>query len=94
MIYELNHFGIVVKDLQKSLDFYQDALGARNVFQSIIPSTQTDVVYLQIGGGLIELLHRADAAARREVRHYPHRLHVDDLDGDYARLMEAGYEGS
>jgi lactoylglutathione lyase len=93
VIYELNHFGIVVKDLKKSLDFYQDALGAKIVFQSIIPSTQTDVVYLQIAGGLIELLHRADPAPD-EVFGITHIAFMsDDLDGDYAKLMEAGYEG-
>jgi len=59
---EFNHYGIVIRDLRKSLAFYQDILGAKIVFQGLIPSTRTDVVYLQIAGGLIELLHRAEPA--------------------------------
>jgi len=34
MIEELNHFGIVVRDLDASLAFYQRAFGAVIVFQS------------------------------------------------------------
>lgn len=90
MIYELNHFGIVVRDLKTSLAFYQDILGAKIVFKGIIPSTQTDVVYLQIAGGLIELLHRA-APGPDEVFGITHIAFMsDDLDADFARLTAAG----
>ena len=55
MINELNHVGIVVRDLDASLAFYQRAFGAVIVFQRIIPASQTDVVYLQMAGGMVEL---------------------------------------
>lgn len=93
MIYELNHFGIVIRDLEKSLAFYQGLFGARVVFQSVIPSTQTDVVYLQIAGGMIELLHRADPPADETFGITHIAFMTDSLDADYARLIEAGYEG-
>ncbi len=92
MIYELNHFGIVVKDLKKSMDFYEGVLGAKNVFQGLIPSTQTDVVYLQIAGGLIELLHRAEPAPDEKFGITHIAFMSDDLDADYARLVEAGHK--
>ena len=93
MIYELNHFGIVVRNLEKSLAFYEGLLGARIVYRGLIPSTQTDVVYLLITGGMIELLHRADPAPD-EVFGITHiGFMTDDLEGDYERLTAAGYQG-
>jgi lactoylglutathione lyase len=93
MIHELNHFGIVVRDLKKSLAFYKGALGARTVFEGLIPTTRTDVVYLQIAGGMIELLHRADAAGDEQFGITHIAFMSDDLDADYARLVEAGHRG-
>lgn len=92
MIYELNHFGIVVKNLKKSMDFYQGVLGAKTVYQGLIPTTQTDVVYLQIAGGLIELLHRAEPAPDETFGITHIAFMSDDLDADYARLVEAGHK--
>lgn len=93
MIHELNHYGIVVRDLKASLDFYQNVLGARITYQGLIPTTQTDVVYLQIAGGLIELLHRAEPGPD-EVFGITHvGFMSNDLDADYARLTAAGHKG-
>lgn len=93
MIYELNHFGIVVSNLEKSLKFYQDVLGARVVFKGVIPASGTDVVYLQIAGGLVELLYRPEPRAGEEFGVTHIAFMTDDLDGDYAKLTAAGYEG-
>ncbi len=92
MLYELNHFGIVVRDLDSSLAFYQDLLGAKIVFQRLVEATSTDVVYLQISGGLIELLHPAHPRDD-EVFGVTHIAFLtDDLDGDFDRLVAAGAE--
>jgi catechol 2,3-dioxygenase-like lactoylglutathione lyase family enzyme len=93
MIYELNHFGIVIRDLEKSLDFYQKAFGAKVVFKNFIAASETDVVYLQIAGGLIELLHPA-APGPEEVFGVTHIAFLtDSLDSDYQKLTDAGYVG-
>lgn len=93
MIYELNHYGIVIRNLEKSLAFYQGALGGKVVYQGLIPATQTDVVYLLIAGGLVELLHRREPPAD-EVFGVTHIAFMSsDLDTDYAKLVGAGYEG-
>jgi len=90
MIYELNHVGIVIRDLEKSLAFYEGALGGKVVSRNIIPSSQTDVVYLQITGGMIELLHRREPAPS-EVFGITHiGFMTDDLDGDFRALVDAG----
>lgn len=92
MIYELNHFGIVIRDLEKSLAFYQGLLGARIVYRGLIPSTNTDVVYLQLSGGMIELLHRADAPEDETFGITHIAFLTDSLDADFASLVDAGYE--
>lgn len=93
MIHELNHFGIVVNDLQKSLDFYQGLFGAKVVYRGFIPPTKTDVVYLLIAGGMIELLHRADPPADETFGITHIAFMSDDLDADYERLLGLGYKG-
>ena len=93
MIYELNHFGIVIRDLEESLAFYENVLGAKKVFEGFIKDSGTDVVYLQIAGGMIELLHRRDAT-EEEVFGITHiGFMSNDLNADYQRLTDAGYEG-
>ncbi len=90
MITELNHFGIVVSDLEASMTFYQKAFNATTVFEGFIPSTGTDVRYLQIAGGMIELLHRREQDPD-EVKGITHIAFLtDDLDADHARLVDAG----
>ena len=92
MIYELNHCGIVIRDLERSLAFYQDLLGAKVVMRDLIPSNQTDVVYLQIAGGMIELLHRRRPAAG-EVFGITHiAFMTGDLDADFRALVDSGCE--
>ncbi len=92
MLYELNHFGIVVRDLDASLAFYEGVLGAKTVFRRFVDSTQTHVIYLQLGDGLIELLHPLQEAddARTGITHIA--FMTDDLDGDYAALVHEGVE--
>lgn len=93
MIYELNHFGIAVKNLDASLVFYQDVLGAKVVYQGFIPAAKMDVVYLLISGGLIELLHTPKPPQDTEFGINHIAFMSDDLDTDYTRLTEAGYSG-
>lgn len=92
MVYELNHFGIIVHDLEKSLDFYQRLFGAQLVFEGIIESTKTDICYLQIHGGMIELLYPHEPGNDDEFGVNHIAFLSNDLDGDYASLVEAGYE--
>jgi hypothetical protein len=65
-------------------------LGAKVVLKDFIPSNQTDVVYVQIAGGMIELLHRRQPAAG-EVYGITHIAFLsDDLDTDYRALVDSG----
>ncbi|MEV6286797.1 VOC family protein [Kribbella sp. NPDC051770] len=90
MIYELNHVGGPVQDLDASLDFYT-ALGAEIVDHLFMAGPQVTRVHLQLGTGLIELLHANSPApdATYGLNHVG--FMTDNLDADYARLIEAGY---
>ncbi|HZK60093.1 MAG TPA: VOC family protein [Cryobacterium sp.] len=92
MLYELNHFGIVVRDLDASLAFYEGVLGAKTVFRRFVDSTQTHVLYLQLGDGLIELLYPLQPAEDADTGITHIAFMTDDLDGDYTALIHAGVE--
>jgi catechol 2,3-dioxygenase-like lactoylglutathione lyase family enzyme len=90
MIYELNHVGIVVSDLERTVPFYTKLFGAREVWRASIESIGLDIVYLQIGGNMFEFLAFQDRSHESGPDHFG--FLTDDLDGDYARLVAAGYE--
>jgi catechol 2,3-dioxygenase-like lactoylglutathione lyase family enzyme len=90
MIYEFNHYGIVVQNLEKSLAFYQGLLGGRIVYQGLVPASQTDVIYLLIAGGLVELLHPRNASADETFGVTHLAFLSNDLDADHAALVAAG----
>jgi catechol 2,3-dioxygenase-like lactoylglutathione lyase family enzyme len=93
MIHEFNHYGIVVRDLTASLDFYTNLFSARVVYEGHIPSSDTAVRYLQIAGGMIELLHPAQPRPDETFGITHLAFLTDDLEGDYARLTRKGYLG-
>lgn len=93
MIFEFNHYGMVVRNLAASLAFYEGLLGARTVYKGYIPASKTDVVYLQISGGMIELLAPAEPPATETFGVTHLAFMSDGLDADYARLTAAGHTG-
>lgn len=93
MIFEFNHYGIVVRDLKASLAFYEGLLGARIVYKGYIPPSKTDVIYLQISGGMIELLAPAEPKPTDTFGVTHLAFMSDSLDADYARLLDRGYTG-
>lgn len=90
MIDELNHLGILVRDMGASLEFYE-RLDARVVFRHD-GGDGVRLAYLQIAGGMIELVEvPAEQAAPQPRYGIDHLAFVsDDLDRDCARLVEAG----
>lgn len=89
MIYELNHFGIFVEDIDATLDFYAK-LDAKKVFHHTIEGPQVQVVYLQLAGGMIELVFNPGPkeGTRFGIDHLA--FMTDDLEGDFERLVDAG----
>jgi catechol 2,3-dioxygenase-like lactoylglutathione lyase family enzyme len=91
MIYELNHVGGRVQDLEASLGFY-GGLGAEVVDRLFMSGSRVNRVHIQLATGLVELLHheQPDPEATYGLNHVG--FMTDDLDGDYARLMVLGYD--
>ncbi|WP_411721551.1 VOC family protein [Mycetocola sp.] len=89
MIYELNHFGIFVRDADASLAFYR-ALDARIVFHHSSPDSGLQIVYLQLAGSMIELIYAPDPGpdAVFGINHLA--FMSDDIDSDFDRLVAAG----
>ncbi|HET6986335.1 MAG TPA: VOC family protein [Kribbella sp.] len=90
MIYELNHVGGRIQDLDASLAFYT-GLGAEVVDRLFMTSSRVNRVHVQIATGLVELLHNEepDPDATYGLNHVG--FMTDDLDADYARLIALGY---
>ncbi len=90
MIYELNHVGGRIQDLDASLAFYT-GLGAEVVDRLFMTSSRVNRVHIQIATGLVELLHNEepDPDATYGLNHVG--FMTDDLDADYARLIALGY---
>lgn len=89
MIYELNHVGIRNRDMERTLAFHA-ALDAQIVFDRTIPGAETRIVYLQLGGGLVEYICTPDPGEDFTPGIDHLAFLTDDLDRDFARLLEAG----
>ncbi|MCR8633033.1 VOC family protein [Paenibacillus radicis (ex Xue et al. 2023)] len=91
MIYELNHVGAFVTDAEKSVDFYTRILGAQIVREALIPSTNTKCIYVQMAGGMIELLAPGDVSSRLHYGFDHVAFMTNSLDADYEKIITAGY---
>lgn len=88
MIYEINHVGIRTRDMERTLAFYS-AFDAQIVLDEMIPGPQIRIVYVQLGGGLVEFISLpADADVSGGIDHLA--FLTDDIDADHARLLAAG----
>jgi catechol 2,3-dioxygenase-like lactoylglutathione lyase family enzyme len=91
VIYELNHVGGRIRDLDASLAFYTETIGAEVVDRLFMSSSRVDRVHVQIATGLVELLHSQDADPEATYGLNHVGFMTDDLDGDFTRLISAGY---
>ena len=91
MISELNHVCIHSSAFEADLLFYTGTLGGR-IFRDITPvKGGTRFVYIQLGGGIVELV-AAQSAADAGYNHVAFYLDADDLDACCAHLMGLGLE--
>lgn len=98
MLLGFDHVGITCGNLEKSVAFYRDLLGFKEFFRAR-NQKGVDVVFLDAGGGMLELFGPpdpvkspapetpSDSAGFRHIS-----LRVNDLDGMYKQLSAAGVE--
>ncbi|WP_165972049.1 VOC family protein [Paenibacillus piri] len=91
MITELNHVGIVAGAVEENLNFYVDILGGKVVNEGYIEASNTKCIYVQLASGIIELLCRGNEKDRVNLGLNHVCFLTDDLDGDYEKLLAAGF---
>ena len=96
-ITKLNHVAIVVRDIEKSLKFWEDSLGLKLDHIEVVPTQHSRVAFLPVGDSEIELVQPTSSetglAAYLEKRgEGMHHLciEVDDIDAKLAELKEKG----
>jgi lactoylglutathione lyase len=61
MYKRIDHVALHVKDLERSVSFYERHFGFRNYFQHPVPGGM-QIAYLKLGDTVLELTHHSDGA--------------------------------
>jgi len=86
----LDHVGIYVKDLVKSVVFYGEVFGFQ-VARTMETST-SKIAFLDVGGGILELIQRPGAPGKSEGPWSHVAFKVDDYDAMESKLEGIGLE--
>jgi lactoylglutathione lyase len=82
---KLNHIGIYVSDLERSLKFYMDIFCFKQVDR--FTSGEAKIVTIDMGGGLLELIHRPGSLGTPPVGSWSHlAIHESKFDEAVAKL--------
>jgi len=91
------HIGMTARDADRTIAFYCDLLGLRVALRKSQPSGE--MLFLDAGGGMLEIMVPADADINRAVDVLPGdagmrhlTLAYADVDAMFARLEAAGVE--
>jgi lactoylglutathione lyase len=85
----LNHIGIYVSDLEKSLKFYDEFFGF-NVVHSFT-SGEAEISMIDIGGGLLELVQRPGSPTSPPEGNWSHiAIYDPNFDETVAKLENEG----
>ncbi len=60
LVYNLDHVGIAVKDLDASIDSYRDRYGVEPAHREIVESQGVEEALLPVGGSFVQLLTPLD----------------------------------
>src|SRR5690348_14074130 len=97
LVRALEHAGLTVTDLERSVAFYKEMFGCEIVEELHWPDTGNRAVYLSLGdqGSMLELFHRAGTRKAydpdKEMARYEHIcVIVEDVDKAYAELSAKG----
>lgn len=81
----MDHVGLIVRDLDRSLAFYKDLFGFPEY--SRLDMGETKIVFLNVGGTLLELVQRSEGPVEAPEGRISHiAFHTDDYDGLLTRL--------
>ena len=96
-IKKINHVAIVVKDIEKSLEFWETALGLKLHNVEDVPSQASKVAFIPVGESEIELVQPSteDSGLAGYLEKRGEGLHhlcveVDDIEAKMQELKDAG----
>ena len=88
---QIDHVGLFVKDLAKSIEFYRETLGLQ--VTNTMNFGESKIAFLDIGGGLLELLERPDATIIPPKGYWNHTaFKVNDYNKTISKLEKMGLE--
>jgi catechol 2,3-dioxygenase-like lactoylglutathione lyase family enzyme len=91
LITSLDHIGIYVRDLERSLSFYRGVLGFTQ--RQRLSMGASKIAVLEIGGGLLEIIQRPEAPADAPKGRWSHiAFHIEDYDDLESKLEGMGIE--
>ena len=95
MITGMAHACFTVSDLERSLEFYRDALGLKPAFDFVNNEGRRFGIYLHLGGRSFIELFEGQLGERADGQSYRHIcLEVDDIESTVQTLRERGIEVS
>jgi len=65
----LDHVGVKVTDLDRSIKFYRDLFGFEMVDRRMLGSSNVEAAAMQVGGSIIFLLNTAEFRSRSSAEH-------------------------
>ena len=96
-IEKIDHIGIAVESIEKSLGFYRDILGLEYVGSEEVAEQKVRIAFLKIGESKIELFEPtaddspiAKFLEKRGSGVHHIAIRVDDIEAALARHLEAG----
>ena len=99
MIKKIEHFGIAVKDLNKSNELFKKLLGEQSYKTEAVDSESVTTSFFKVGDQKIELLEASEPNStiarfierRGEGMHHL-AFHVESIDEEIERLEKEGFE--
>jgi methylmalonyl-CoA/ethylmalonyl-CoA epimerase len=99
MIKKIEHIGIAVESIEKSLPIYEQLLGVSCYKTEIVNSELVKTAFLMVGDSKIELLEASDPnstiakflSTKGQGFHHI-AFEVDDLEQEISRLSQLGFE--
>jgi catechol 2,3-dioxygenase-like lactoylglutathione lyase family enzyme len=87
----LNHVGIYVSDIKRSINFYQELFGFPIVNE--FTSGEAQITMLDLGGGMLELVQRPGSPGSPPEGNWSHlAIHEPEFDSVLKKLEEKSIE--
>jgi len=90
MFRRIDHIAFIVKNREKSTEFYETYFGFKKYYEHDVPVPAIEkIIYLKLGDTVLELMHMPSGPVNLG---YHFCLESDNFDEDYRRLKEAGIQ--